>query len=158
MINGYSSEYGTIKAGVPQGSVLGPLLFLIFISNTNEVLESKLRLFADECSFYMVSNLHNTNKDFLSRDLVRVDTWSKQWLVTFSVKKTCDLSLSPRPTTTVPMLPLSFFGANLESLSVHKHLALTFSSDLKGNNHIDDINARAAKRLCQLEALHFILN
>ena len=66
------------------------------------------------------------------------------------------MSLSLRPTAAVPML-LSFSGANLESVSVHKHLGLTFSSDLKWNNHVDDINARADKRLCQLEALRFKL-
>ena len=157
VINGHSSEYGTIEAGVPQGSVLGPLLFLIFIDDIKEGLESKISLFADDSLFYMVSNLHNTNKDVLDRDLIRIDTWSKQWLVTFSIQKTCDMLLSLRPTATVPM-PLSFSGANLESVSVHKHLGLTFSSDLKWNNHVDDINARADKRLCQLEALRFKLN
>ena len=55
-------------------------------------------------------------------------------------------------------MPLSFSGANLESVSVHKHLGRTFSSDLKWNNHVDDINARADKRLCQLQALRFKLN
>ena len=105
----------------------------------------------------MVSNLHNTNKDVLDRDLVRIDTSSKQWLVAFSIQKTCDMSLSLRPTAAVPM-PLSFSGANLESVSVHKHLGLTFYSDLKWNNHVDDINACADKRLCQLEALRFKLN
>ena len=157
VINGHSSEYGTIEAGVPQGSVLGPLLFLIFIDDIKEGLESKISLFADDSLFYMVSNLHNTNKDVLDRDLIRIDTWSKQWLVTFSIQKTCDMSLSLRPTAAVPM-PLSFSGANLKSVSVHKHLGLTFSSDLKWNNHVDDINARADKRLCQLEALRFKLN
>ena len=130
VIKGHSSEYGTIEAGVPQESVLGHLLFLIFIDDIKEGLESKISLFADDSLFYMVSNLHSTNKDVLDRDLVRIDTWSKQWLVTFSIKKTCDMSLSLRPTTAVPM-PLSFSGANLESVSVHKHLGLTFSSDLK---------------------------
>ena len=67
------------------------------------------------------------------------------------------MSLSIRPTTAVPM-PLSFSGANLESVSVHKHLGLTFSSDLKWDNHVNDINARADKRLSQLEALRFKLN
>ena len=55
-------------------------------------------------------------------------------------------------------MPLSFSGANLDSVSVHRHLVLTFSSDLKWNNHVDDINARADKRLCQFEALRFKLN
>ena len=54
------------------------------------------------------------------------------------------MALSLRPTTAVPM-PLSFSGA--KSVSVHKHLGLTFSFDLKWNNHVDDINARVDKRL-----------
>ena len=119
VINDYYSEYGTIEAGVPQGSVIGPLLFLIFITDIKEGLESKLSLFADDGSFYMVSNLHNTNNDVLERDLVRNYTWSKQWLVTFSFQKKCDMSLSPLQTTAVPMLPLSSSGANLEFVSVH---------------------------------------
>ena len=55
-------------------------------------------------------------------------------------------------------MPLSFSRANVESVSIYKHLGLTFSSDLKWNNHVDDINARADKRLCQLEALRFKVN
>ena len=147
-INGHSSKYGTIEAGVPHGSVLGPLLFLIF----KEGLESKISLFADDSLFYMVSNLHNTNKDVLDRDLVRIYTWSKQWLVTFSIQKTFFT------TNNNSSYAVIFFGANLESVSVHKHLGLTFSSDLLWNIHVDDINARADKRLCQLEALRFKLN
>ena len=98
VINGHSSEYGTIEARVPQGSVLGPLLFHIFIDNIKEGLGSKISLFADDSLFYMVS-------------------------------------------TTVVPVPLSFSGANLESVSVHKHPGLTFSSDLKWNNHVDDYTA-----------------
>ena len=52
-------------------------------------------------------------------------------------------------------MPLYFSGANLESVSVHKHLG---PNGLKWNNHVDDINARADKKLCQLEALRFKLN
>ena len=106
------------------------IIFFIFHPHQIIFIHYKSRIATDDSSFYMVSNLHNTNKDVLDRDLVRIDTWSKQWLVTFSIKKTCDMSLSLRPTSAVSM-PLAFSGANLESVSVHKHLGLTFSSDLK---------------------------
>ena len=96
----------------------------------------------------MVSNLHNTNKDVLDRDLVRIYTWSKQWLVTFSIQKTFFT------TNNNSSYAVIFFGANLESVSVHKHLGLTFSSDRLWNIHVDDINARTDKRLCQLEILY----
>ena len=57
LINGHSSEYRTIEEGVPQGSVLGPLFFLIFIDDIKEGLGSEISLFADDSLFYMVSKL-----------------------------------------------------------------------------------------------------
>ena len=83
VINGHFFLIWHNRSRVPQGSVLGPLLFLIFIDDIKEWLESKISLFADDSLFYMVSNLLNTNKDVPDRDLVRIDIWSKQWLVTF---------------------------------------------------------------------------
>ena len=157
VINGYSSEYGNIEAGVPQGSVLGPLLFLIFINDITEGLETKISLYADDSLIYMTSNSPITNKDALDRDLIRIECWAKQWLVTFSPEKTCDMTLSLRPTAIAPT-PLVFSGTDLKSVTVHKHLGLTFSSDLKWKNHIDDICTRAERRLSQLHALRFKLN
>ena len=62
VINGQSSEWGTINAGVPQGSVLGPLLFLIFINDIVDIVRSNIKLFADDASLFL--SVDNPNLTF----------------------------------------------------------------------------------------------
>ena len=58
VIDGMSSEWRQVSSGVPQGSVLGPLLFLIFVNDINVGLSSTVRLFADDCALYRSINDH----------------------------------------------------------------------------------------------------
>ena len=71
-------------AGVPQGSIIGPLLFLVFINHIVEEINSSIRLFADDTSLYIVVDnpLDSTIK--LNTDLSRIDMWASMWLVTFN--------------------------------------------------------------------------
>ena len=70
VLDGFTSSYGGLQAGVPQGSVLGPMLFILFINDIKYSLESTLSLYADDS---LSCNLA------LNRDLCRIDSWSKQW-------------------------------------------------------------------------------
>ena len=54
VLNGMESSWGEIKAGVPQGSVLGPLLFLIYINDLEEGIESSVKFFADDTSLFSI--------------------------------------------------------------------------------------------------------
>ena len=69
LLNGQSSEWASIKAGVPQGSILGPLLFLIYINDLSDGIISDVKLFADNTSIF--STVYSTNKtaDSLNNDL-----------------------------------------------------------------------------------------
>ena len=149
VINGSCSNFDSIEAGVPQGSVLGPLLFLVFINDITEGLETTISLYADDSLLYMISKSPILNKAALDRDLVRIAKGSKQWLVSFSPEKTCDMSLSLRAVAVQP-LPLVFLDNEIDSVISHKHLGLTISSDLKWNNHVEEICNRAERRLSQL--------
>ena len=138
VLDGFTSSYGGLQAGVPQGSVLGPLLFLIFINDIKYSLKSTLSLYADDSLFCKFSNNIHTCNLALNRDLCHIDSWSKQWQVMFSAEKTCDMVLSLRPSSDPPN-PLTFSGSHLKSVSTHKHLGVTFSSDLKWTIHVNDI-------------------
>ena len=89
IINGQFSSWTEITAGVPQGSVLGPLLFLVFINDiTTVVTNCNLRLFADDtCLFIKVDNRQQAAV-LLNKDLHNIQKWSLDWLVTFNPLKT----------------------------------------------------------------------
>ena len=87
----FKSCYSGLKsifAGVPQGSVLGPLLFLVYINDIAKQLLSLTRLFADDSSlFYAAANIADI-AGIINRDLQLLSNWAKQWLVTFNPLKT----------------------------------------------------------------------
>jgi hypothetical protein len=76
------------NAGVPHGSVLGPLLFLFYVNDIADNLLSLTRLFADNTSLSYSSQIPYTIEDEMNSDLESISIWSKQWLVNFNPQKT----------------------------------------------------------------------
>ena len=77
VLNGQSSSRGTITAGVPQGSVLGPLLFLIYINDIVNVVNSNIKLFADDTSLFLTIDDPAHGAAIMNNDLSSFDEWSK---------------------------------------------------------------------------------
>ncbi len=147
IINGQASEWSTISSGVPQGSVLGPLLFLLFINDiTHVVRHSKIRLFADDtCLFIEVDN-RTSAADHIDTDLSHINNWAAQWLVTFSPTKTKSLIISTKSDLHLhPKVKLN--GQEIEEVSSHTYLGLKFARSLRWGNHINDLSISARKRL-----------
>ena len=77
-LNGQSSSWPSIRAGVPQGSVLGLLFFLTYISDLPEGLTSKVKLFADDTSLFSIVNCVSTSALALNSDLLKIMDWPYQ--------------------------------------------------------------------------------
>ena len=75
-LNGQSSSWLSIRADVPQGSVLGPLLFLIYINDLPEGLISEVKLFVDDTSLFSIANYVNTSASTLNSDLLKMQDWT----------------------------------------------------------------------------------
>ena len=81
------SAWNFIRAGVPQGSILGPLLFLLFINNIVTDIGSNIRLFADDTSLFIIVENPDMAAELLSMDLEKIMEWAIRWLVTFNPTK-----------------------------------------------------------------------
>ena len=88
VLNGRSSEWAAVSAGVSQGSVLGPVFFLIYINDLTENVACGAKLFADDTSLFSVVRNENETAQALNSDLEKLPIWAWQWKMKFNADKT----------------------------------------------------------------------
>ena len=84
VLNGQCSSWVDIRAGVPQGSILGPLLFLIYVNDLPDGLKSECKLFADDTSLFSVVHDISTSASDINNDLTLISNWAFQWKMSFN--------------------------------------------------------------------------
>ena len=137
----WMTNWLSIRAGVPQGSVLEPLLFLIYINDLPEGLNSEVKLFADDTSLFSIVNCVNTSASTLNSDLLKIQDWAYQWKMSFNpdlTKQAHEIIFSRKKNATTHP-PLFFNNSEIKLSSNQKHLGLTLDSELSFNEHINDI-------------------
>ena len=97
VVDGESSEDIMVESGVPQGTVLGPILSLLYVNDTGEGIDSNIRLFVDECSLYRSIN-SNEDTGALQFDLQKPVDWATTWQMHFNIK-TCSIMHNTRKRT-----------------------------------------------------------
>ena len=86
IVNGERSQFSEVSSGVPQGSVLGPLLFLCCINDITSSVTSSIKLYADDILIYRVVNTEDDCK-MLQRDLDTLQCWTHKWTMFFNPGK-----------------------------------------------------------------------
>ena len=84
VLNGFPADYSTVEPGVPKGSVLGPLLFLIYINDLERKIKSNVNFFADDAMLYSIVNDPVTSANDLNHDLKVINQWAYQWKMEFN--------------------------------------------------------------------------
>ena len=131
VLPGASSSWTSVGAGVPQGSILGPLLFLLYINDIVEDINSSIRLFADDTSLYIIVDNPLQAAEQLNSDLQKIHRWATKWLVLFNPEKSESILLSRKYNKPFHP-PLTMNQNHIVEVEFHKHLGVTFSKNLLG--------------------------
>ena len=142
LLNGSKSEWHPVLSGVPQGSVLGPLLFILFVNDLDEVVSSSISKFADDTKVYSSVSTHQDSIS-LQNDLDKLVEWSNTWQMKFNASK-CKV--------------IHFGSGNrrhdynisdtlLEKVDGEKDLGVTISENLKASKHVDEAVLKASRVL-----------
>ena len=149
VLNGSCADYKDIKSGVPQGSVLGPLLFLIYINDLEVNIKSQVRFFADDTMLYSVVKNPTISANDLKADPEIINHWAYQ----------CKLELNPVPTKQATEVlfsqkykpvdhpPLYFNGNIVTKVDKQKHLGLILDSKLSFRSHINEKIVKTKKTI-----------
>ena len=143
-INGTHSSYVPVTSGVPQGSVLGPALFLLYINDITEGVTSQMRLFADDSIIYREITTPNDHK-ILQEDINRLTNWAHTWQMDFNVDKCYLLSITKKPKPS--HFNYTMNGKLLQRTSSHPYLGVEISDNLSWSKHCDIISRAASKTL-----------
>ena len=140
VLNGRTSSWENVLPGVPQGSVLGSLLFLIYINDIPEGTKSIYQIFADDTSLFSIVKKDELSQNNLNSDLKKVSEWGHQWKVIFNYdprKQRTEVHFSRRLNQDSP-LPLDFNDNTVQTIEVHEHVGLSLDKKLDFNIHIDN--------------------
>jgi hypothetical protein len=131
VINGHHSQWADVASGVPQGSVLGPLMFVIFVNDLPDVVESLVQLFADDVKLFRQTS---TPEDCttLQSDLDKLEKWAEDWKMKFNPQKCQVLKLGRQSAPITYQLG----GHNLETVETIRDLGVQVNNRLNFHEHI----------------------
>ena len=143
VIEGNISTPKPVTSGVPQGTVLGPILFLIYVNDITENIKCNIRLFADDCLLYKELTRDSDCK-ILQDDLSTLCQWSEKWQMCFNVDKCHIMKIGNK----VPSkYNYQMLGKELKVVNNHPYLGVEIDKNLNWNQHIINITNKATWKL-----------
>ena len=140
VLDGESSDELPVLSGVPQGSILGPILFLLYINDLPENVQSQVRLFVDDTAVYLTVQDPN-DSERLQSDLNVLQEWEKKWDMEFNPSK-CQVLHITRSRNPI-RYNYTMHGQTRESVENSRYLGVDISSDLGFSHHINRITSNA---------------
>ena len=134
-IEGSASQLLPVKSGVPQGSVLGPLLFLIYVNDIPSRIHSQVFTFADDTKFLQSINSFHESA-VLQEDISSLSDWCSEWSLNLNVTKCCHISFSFKSVESN-----TYYISNdpVSKVESHRDLGVIVSSDLSWSSHYSKI-------------------
>lgn len=158
-VNGQMSTWRTPKSGIPQGTVLGPTLFLLYINDLPEKLEETASIFADDTTVYASGKNSSEISAHLSTDLTSASTWAQNWGMQFAAEKSSHLTiLAKQQQRSLVKVEVKMDGVTIPAVKRHKHLGVTIDENLTWQDHINSIHTTCARQIGLLARLRNVLS
>ena len=148
-----------MNAGVPQGPILGHLLFLIYINNFPNGLQSNPKLFADDTSLFSTVHDITTSTVSLNNDLTKISDWAVQWKMVFNpdLSKQAQELLLSRKTSSKPYPSLNFSDNPVHQVQLQRHFGFFLDPKLSFDEHIQCILIKTRKIIGLIRKLQPII-
>ena len=137
IVDGRSSGEAPVLSGVPQGTVLGPLMFLTYINDITSDLTSQMKLFADDALLFRPIKSEKDCKS-LQKDLDTLEIWSKRWKMTFNISKCHVLRMTGKKASITQNYKLG--NDPLTTVTSHPYLGVEFDSKLSWKGQVQNVN------------------
>ena len=147
VVNGCSSDWSPVSSGVPQGSILGPLLFLLYVNDIGAHLRSQIRLFADDCTIFR-EIAGREDCEVLQSDLHELYQWTCKWQLHLNLSKCKALCISNKRIP--PTYTYHLSGTMLEWVNSITYLGVKITHKLCWSDHITSADAKANRILSLL--------
>ncbi len=157
--SGATSDECNLSCGVPQGSILGPLLFVTFINDiTQSISECKIVLYADDTIILFASNNPDIIKEKLEQDLMNANRWLKSNKLNLNISK-CKWMMfgTARKLRHAKATDISIGDVPLEKVQTYKYLGMWMDSQLNWHHHLDKMRAKISQRLGVLRRVRSFL-
>jgi hypothetical protein len=127
LVNGNMSQKTSITAGVPQGSIVGPLPFIIYTNDLIEMIDTEIRLYADDDTLYVAYTEGEHAKERVEENLTRIQEWATRWFVKFNPEKTIRMKSTRKRNP--ENFDIIMAGEIIEQMDKHKHLGIIFQKN-----------------------------
>ena len=161
-VNGTISDFFDISRGVPQGSILGPLLFITFMNDLSFEIDEprKLKMFADDSTILVAGKTLEYVNQQLANYLTPISSWIENHGMALNVAKTESMVIASKPKLARlhgQRIQITHNGTAIKSVDSHKLLGLVLDEQLTWNLHIDEVCSKVLKRINLLKAIKIYL-
>ena len=149
-VSGVTSDYRPVSRGVPQGSLLGPLLFSLFINDLCELsfnINTKIVLYADDTAIFCKSRNPDVAGKILQKELIMISNWLKQNELSLNIKKTKAMIIGTNGRVKNSKINLTMNGEHIEQVHEFKYLGVIIDHHLTWKPHIDMLSSKISQTI-----------
>ena len=144
-VNGEESQWAEVLSGVPQGSVLGPVLFICYINDLPEEIKTNVKLFADDTKVFADTS-KDENGNVLQEDITRLDIWAQLWQLSFNASKCKVMHIGTKNQKRKYYMMQDGNKVEIETTTLEKDIGVHVDDELKFDQHIE-IKCKQANKI-----------